>query len=336
MSLEIRRTSGEADRAARQAELQIVTTKRTDAAAEQADLTRRVQQILSIAPRGPLTGLAAVARRPALAVKIDNHPDARPQSGLNEADVVFEELVEGGLTRFVAVFHSSDSDRVGPVRSGRTSDLELLANLNGALFASSGGNDGVLSALRQANLISVIENDVSSAYFRDEGREAPHNLYSRTTALFAADRARGGQPPPYFVFRKEGVASPIGQPTQGVSVRIGNEGVSYVWNGKGWQRTAGGVAEKDKNGVPLAPANVIVQFSDYGVSFADAQSPEVVVTGTGTAWILTDGKLIQGSWARPAKTAVTRFLGPDGADIRLTPGRTWIALPRSGAASVLG
>ena len=81
---------------------------------------------------------------------------------------------------------------------------------------------------------------------------------------------------------------------------------------------------------------MIIQFSQYGVSFADADSPEVVVEGSGMAWVLTDGRLVEGTWNRPARTAVARFLGPDGADIRLTPGATWIALPKAGAASVLG
>ena len=164
----------------------------------QAELTQ-VDQALARAQANangdPLTGLPVTQRRPALAVKIDNSPDARPQSGLNQADVVFEELVESGITRYIAVFHSTDAEVVGPVRSGRTSDLVILTNLNRPLFGSSGGNSGVLAELNEANLSNVIENRAPSAYYRDNSRDAPHNLYTSTAGLYGANPGDAGEPP---------------------------------------------------------------------------------------------------------------------------------------------
>ena len=192
----------------------------------------------------PLTGVPGKVSRPALAVKIDNHPNARPQSGLNEADLVYEELVEGGITRFVAVFHSTDAPTVGPVRSGRTSDLAILANLNRALFGASGGNDYTLNALAQANLESVIESRAGGAYYRDSSNIAPHNLYTSAGALWSANSGNAGEPPRLFTYRPPGQAPVGGQPTASVVVAVGNDRVTYRWDGSIWQRSHGRPASK--------------------------------------------------------------------------------------------
>ena len=120
------------------------------------------------------------AQLPALVVKIDNHPQARPQSGLSQADVVYEEIVEG-ITRFFAVFHSATSDPVGPIRSARTTDVNLLAQLNHPLFAWSGGNKGVVKALKQANVATDLgastgNNARAGGYYRDASRRAAPQL----------------------------------------------------------------------------------------------------------------------------------------------------------------
>ena len=140
--------------------------------------------------RKPLTGEPVssadeIIARPALVVKIDNHPQARPQSGLNKADIVFEEIVEGTLTRFAAVFHSSDADPVGPIRSGRSQDVDMLGPLNGPVFAWSGGNGGVRNLIRNSDFINL-DAGFTPGYYRRSGRGgAPHNLYSSTAALWA-------------------------------------------------------------------------------------------------------------------------------------------------------
>jgi hypothetical protein len=282
----------------------------------------------------PLTGLPGQLNRPALAVKIDNHPAARPQSGLNEADIVYEELVEGGITRFIAVYHSTDPAVIGPIRSGRTSDLDILANLNRALFGASGGNDYVLRALGQANLASVIEARNPGAYWRDSSRSAPHNLYASASGLFGANPGNAGEPPRLFTYREPGQPPAAGQPVSSVTVAVGNDRVSYRWDGSLWQRSLGGSVQTDANGKPLGAPNLVIQFVGYGISPADAASPEVRISGSGDVWVLTGGQLITGTWRRDSPFDITFLVDAAGNEIPLSPGRTWVLLPEPGGARV--
>jgi hypothetical protein len=321
------------ERDAADRDLADLRNQRSGLETELAQVAQALSRAQANANGDPLTGLPATQHRPALAVKIDNHPDARPQAGLNQADIVYEELVEGGLTRFIAIFHSTDADPVGPVRSGRTSDLAILSNLNRPLFGSSGGNAGVLADLNDANLSSVIENRAPSAYYRDNSRDAPHNLYTSTGALYAANPGDAGEPPHLFRFLGTGEAPHGGDAVSGLTVRVGDEGTSWSWTGNAWQRSSGGGVDNDDRGAPLRFTNVVVQFTTYGVSSADAASPEAQPIGGGDAWVLTGGRLITGTWSRPAQDDVTVFADGSGQEIGLTPGRTWIALARPGRAS---
>ena len=144
----------------------------------------------------PLTGLPidpAKASRPALVVKIDNFPTiARPQVGINQADVVFEEIVEG-ITRFAAVFQSEDADPVGPIRSARTSDINILAQLGRPLLAWSGGNPFVTRAIGNANIDNLTPDRYESAYFRTKDRaQAPQLLLEHVDAVLPRDRRDAG------------------------------------------------------------------------------------------------------------------------------------------------
>src|SRR4051812_704083 len=141
-------------------------------------------------PVMPLTGLPisdpTAAARVALVVKIDNHPDARPQSGLNQADIVYEENVEQ-LTRFAAVFQTNEPDPVGPIRSGRTQDVELLGSLNKPIFAWSGGNPGVTKAINESDfVVANVQTNARAASksYRSHDKAVPHNLYAQGSGLF--------------------------------------------------------------------------------------------------------------------------------------------------------
>jgi hypothetical protein len=317
------------------AEAEALAAEKAALEAELASVDRQIARLQANQVGAPLTGLAQVVDRPALAVKIDNLSPARPQSGLNEADVVYEELVESGITRYIAIFQSTDAEKVGPIRSGRTSDLLILANLNRALYGASGGNAYVLDALRGANLVSILDG-ARGVFYRDPARDAPHNLYSSTEALYGANPGGTSAPPRLFGFRAPNEPVANGRPVAGAVVNVGDETVTYSWNGHGWERQVDGVTEEDANGIPIAPANVVIQFTDYGSSAADAASPEAQVTGEGEAWVLTGGQVVEGTWSRPFPEEVTHYLGPDGQEIGLTPGRTWILLPRPGDAELTG
>ena len=275
--------------------------------------------------------------RPAFLVKIDNHRLARPQWGINQADVVFEELVEGNITRFAAIFHSRNVADIGPVRSARTGDFDLLRNLNTPLFGNSGGNPTVMRLLNEVDMVLVGDTNVGRAAYRRNGdRKAPHNLLTSTGDIYAAADGRGGTPPQMFSYRDPNEALPLSaQPLDAVEIDYGGYQVTYQWDEvlQGWARSQQGTEHVDYDGVQVAPENVIIQFVNYGQSVAYAGSPEVKVLGRGEAWVLTAGQIIEATWNRPTEADLTEFRDADGATIELTPGRTWVALPRSGTAS---
>jgi uncharacterized coiled-coil protein SlyX len=307
---------------------------RQQKANERADVQRRIDAIIASATTGLLTGLPSFEdrNRPAIVIKIDNVESARPPVGINRADVVFEELVEGGLTRLAAVFHSRGSDPVGPVRSARSTDVHLLPMLNRPLFANSGGNGGVRYEMSQSTLVDVGNSVYPAAYYRDDNRVAPNNLFTSTTELWNGAQGKGGTPPALFSFRAPNASLPASaQPIQGVTIRFPTR-IDYDWNGTGWTRTQSGRRHVDSDGVQIAPANVIVQFVTYKQSASDPNSPEAIVTGSGDAWVLTAGKMILGTWSRTDDESVSVFTDGEGKPITLTPGTTWIELPRPGTA----
>lgn len=293
----------------------------------------------------PLTDLS-VSAHPAVVVKVDNSPQARPQSGINQADVVYELLVEG-ITRYALVFHSQAADPVGPVRSARSSDINLVSNLAGPLFAWSGGNPGVVGEVRSAGAQGLLVDaggDVdNSDYFRDPSRVAPHNYYTKVSALLANVAEPGAPaPPPLFAYRAHDATPELsGLPTPGYTVDFGaGVRVEYVWDAErgGWNRfqvdQSHGVAESatvDFEGVQVAPTNVVILFIEYGRSPSDPRSPMALTTGTGAAVVLRDGAAISGTWSRPDPSFAWTLTDEQGQPIELAPGRTWVALPRAGS-----
>ncbi|HMK12151.1 MAG TPA: DUF3048 domain-containing protein [Acidimicrobiales bacterium] len=290
----------------------------------------------------PLTGLPvdpAVAQRPALVVKIDNFPTiARPQVGINQADVVFEEIVEG-ITRFAAVFQSSDADPVGPIRSARTSDINILAQLGRPLLAWSGGNPYVTKAIQNANIDNLTPDRYASAYFRTNDRAKPHNYFSNTSTLFSLATDATPVPQPLFQYRPAGTAMPpTAQPTAGVKIVFtGGEKVDYQWNDtlQGWARFQAGTPHVDVEGHQIAPANLVVLFTKYKTSPADKNSPEAQTVGSGDAWVFTNGQIIPGTWSRPDAAKPATLTDGNGQPILLTPGHTWVALPQAGSATIV-
>lgn len=289
-------------------------------------------------PKAPLTGLVysdpGVETRPALVVKIDNHPKARPQTGLDLADIVIEMRAEG-VTRFAAVYQSTAPDPVGPVRSSRTSDFDLLRGFDNPLHSSSGGNDFVMRGL--ANLpITAVTATSHTNYFRDRSRAAPHNLYTNLTELFALAPASAEPPSPWFTYRSEGEVLPSAARAISGSVTIAFPGagpiVTYTWapSVQGWLRTQDGRPHTTRAGDQLAPENVVIMITRYVTSAADSTSPELVSVGQGEVIVLTDGNVITGQWNRPAAEAAPLITDSDGNVIKLTPGKTWLLYPESG------
>jgi hypothetical protein len=297
----------------------------------------------------PLTGLPhdpSSPARAALIVKIDNAPKARPQAGINDADVVVEEGVEGGVTRFATLFHSRDAVSVGPVRSARSTDLLFAQQLGRPLFSYSGANAVFADLVAKAPLVDVGVGRFPAIYHRQAGRPSPYNLFSETRALFASAPDDKTPPPPLFNYRAEGEAPPVegsepARPVQALWKLNITTTVVYSWDeaSKTFKRTTDGVPHVDAAGAQVAPENVVFQVVGYRntglVDRSGAAVPEAELIGEGEAWVLTAGKLIKGHWSRAAEAQTTTYTLPSGAPIKLTPGRTWLELVPLGNLSAL-
>jgi len=282
----------------------------------------------------PLTGtLGEVPNRPAAVVKIDNGSAARPQTGLNKADIVVEEEVEGGITRFAAIFHSQTTE-VGPVRSGRTTDIGVMVGLGSPLLMYSGANDVTDTLIRRQSEIQNHSAATSSGYWRNRSRKAPSNLYTDTAPHWAS--AAGGPPPPQFAFRAADTdVSATGSAASTINVAFRANSVSWSWDGGQWLRRQGGRAHTIASGGQVSAANVVViEANEVATGMVDASGanvPEFVYVGTGRATVFTAGRRIDGVWTRPTLASVATLTTAEGAVIELTPGRTWVEIIKAGA-----
>jgi hypothetical protein len=292
----------------------------------------------------PLTGLPATnsanATRPALTIKIDNVPDARPQAGVNAADVVYEEIVEGGFTRLVGVYQSSDADDIGPVRSVRPTDPDLAAPFGG-VFGFSGGSARFEALIRSTpGLTAVSEGDDKAAYPNHGPHSGDHTAYTSTAALYAHAPAGSKPPPPFSPFLKADQAfTPAGAvPATGIALTVGTQPVGFDFDPatKTWKRTMNGRPDLLQDGNQIASTNLIIEFApvvavEGATDSIGSQVYESKLQGTGDAWVLSDGKIVKGKWSKSSQTAMTTFADAAGAPISLPPGRTFVELPDVGA-----
>ena len=297
----------------------------------------------------PLTGLESgpVPPHPALAVKIENSVDARPQTGLNSADVVWEEVVEGGITRFVAVYHSTLPAEIGPVRSVRPMDPAIAAPLHG-LFAFSGGQAEYVDAVADAGLQVLSFDTGDDGFYRIDGRDAPHNVYASPPVLLAqADPAHLAAPQTQFEFAAAG-----GQPTALLAgtpagtLALSLSGVSdprWTWSvpDSRWLRAEGTTPSFEADGTPLRAVNVVVLRVDVvataGLDPAGNPVPETLLEGRGEALVATGGRTIPVTWVKNGVTDRLVLLGSDGNPVRLAAGNTWVELvPNDGGSVVVG
>lgn len=292
-------------------------------------------------PRSPFTGMPVaedLLQRPLLAVKIENSENARPQSGLDAADIVFEELVEGGITRFMALYHSRLPDEVGPVRSARPVDADLISGFGPSGFAYSGARAEVEGLLAATPSVRVVEG--VDGFFRDDVRRAPHNLYLDAGEVLDVVAARGARPLVDIGWRfddevpGDAVACPASATTcadPGASVVIE---MSAAFR-SGWTfDPATGVYRRDQNGRPFATAggvaigaaNVVVLATRHYVGASGYDETDATTTGA-PAIVLRDGRRYEARWEKPTGTDPLRILTPDGEPFPLRPGPTWVHLP---------
>jgi hypothetical protein len=287
----------------------------------------------------PLTGqefVAGTLSHGTFMAKVDNHPDARPQFGLNHTDIVFEELVEGGLTRYVAIWHSDIPAEVGPVRSIRPMDPDIASPFKG-IIAYSGGKRKFIFMMRDTQVENFMHGlaKTKKYTFRTKKREAPHNVIFRA-AQAITDKPKLVAPDQSFTFAVAGempTAVQFGAMREVLHARFSyfNE-PSWVWDseiGLYKRRQAGGEWDTDENGDVLTATNVIAQVVKTSREFGYV--PKALVVGKGTAYVSTGGKTFKVKWTKKDRNSFTVFTFQDGNVVKLAPGNTWIELvPTSG------
>ena len=292
-----------------------------------------------VAATCPLTGLPApggkVPERPALAVKVENLPAARPQYGLGDADIIYEEPVEGGITRFIVIYQCHDAPRIEPVRSGRLIDPDILVQYGAhPLFAFAGAIDPVVAKVNASPLINLSVDEAPNAYYHDPNRYAPHNLVSSTSALYAAGALHGGgttPPPPVFSY---GALPSTATPASSVNIQYPSSDLTWTWfPGQGaWSRSYAGTGPAALgDGGFITTTNVVVMTvvmypSQYVEDPTGAHENIVTLTGSGPLQVLRNGKVISGTWRRPTLADTTQLVDANGKTIPLSPGPTWIEL----------
>ncbi|MGH9269493.1 MAG: DUF3048 domain-containing protein, partial [Acidimicrobiales bacterium] len=284
----------------------------------------------TLAPVAPLTGITldSPPQRPALAVKIENSSAVLGyQAGLEVADIVYEEMVEGGITRFVAVFHSTDPATVGPVRSVRPMDPPIVGPLGG-LFAYSGGAPAFVAAVQDAPVQSVAQGQLASAYQRVRRPAAPHNLFANAAELWAAaDADHSAAPRPLFTYSPPAPTSP-GTAVSRAVIAYPSSKAEYAWDPDSgtWLRSQGGKPHVAASGTRLSATNVIIQHVQVSPAPSNRFVPESQVVGEGEAWALVGGTLVHGRWSKASLAAPTVYVDDAGQTIALAPGRTWVQL----------
>lgn len=299
--------------------------------------------------RCPLTDLPArrgVPNRPALAVKVGNEPEgARPQSGLNEADIVFDTPAEGFIMRYIAVFQCKNASSIGPTRSVRWVDWHLVRQFAHPILAFAGGiNPNVdqvmgFNWMRPANLLEGGQ----SAGQRISSRSPPDNLYTSTTALFGLFPKSNRPPKPVFKFSTKVPAGAV--PASSLSINF-SYGTDVVWkwdpSTSSWLHTYSGVPDIDAlTGKQVSAKNVIVLIVDYHTgpyieSRGGSGDVESQTIGRGSGYVLRNGRSIKVTWQRKYLVSPFSFSRAKGEVVSLTPGRTWVEIVPIGTLVALG
>lgn len=291
-----------------------------------------------IIPRHPLTGIElgeATVTGPSMAIKIDNTAASRPQVGIAAADIVFEELVEGGVTRYLAIYQTAVPDEVGPVRSGRPQDAEIIASLGGLFVFSGVGNNNVREIIAGSGL-ALVEHDTSTRdgdgqfFFRSTRKPAPLNLHIMAAELLENYTALAPSVEQYQYVSDVAESSAVvsGVPVSDLSA-VFSSGVQSEWE---WDQVSGtylkflssGAPDNDANGEQISATNVLILSPNY----IDIEGlPSAQLAGkSDQAFIATGGHLLAGRFTSTSATSPLVFTDLDGNPVFLAPGKTFVLL----------
>lgn len=323
----------------------VPTTTTTTPATTEAPATTAPEVLRMPLTGEPIDDASEIPDRPALAVKIPtNPPVARPQAGLNRADIVFETVINDNYTRLIAVFHSDGTgeDPLGPIRSGRGQDVNILSMFNRPLMAWSGGNATVTRQFADADAADTLVNlnavrGFSDLYYRRSGRGgSPHNLFSSTDTLWSA--APDDAEPPYAVFPYVAPGEDVeGVDATTISVDFDNIQVRWEYDPETgtYKRWQDGSEHSTEDAGQVEADNVVVMLMDYGVSRFDG-NPEMQAFGANPVLLFSGGTVREGVWLRfTHEDGYTFYDNVDDLNVLgLVPGRTWVEMPENQAGRV--
>lgn len=279
----------------------------------------------------PLNGLQVeneeATKRAVTAVMIENSPDARPQSGLAEAEVVFEAVAEGGITRFIALYQNAQPGLIGPVRSLRPYYAEWAAAFDPAV-AHVGGSPEALAMIRSGNYgVDIDQFFNAGSYWRATDRSAPHNVYTNSDRLNALNTAKNKKTSS-FTFAPRINEKKVETPNAtaiSVSVSSGLFDVSYAYDAasNSYHRRQGGVAHTDREKGQIAPKVVIAMKTNITLA-GDGVHRVITTNGSGPAYIFQNGTVVQGTWSKAGTKERLTFNDDQGKEIPLVRGQTWI------------
>ncbi len=265
---------------------------------------------------------------PSTGVMIENSPDARPQAGLSEANIVYEAIAEGGITRFLALYQESQPARIGPVRSVRPYYLDFLVPYDAAI-AHAGGSAVGLAQIRNEGIKDIDHGANGSTFERASNRFAPHNLYTSRAKLLEAQNRRGYTTSTYTGLARKTADTPIATPNAKamdftISSFLYNPHFDYDQATNSYKRSEGGKPHVDeRSGAQISPKVVVALVMSH--SYAGIYS-QYGVNGSGVAYIFQDGTVIQGTWSKADRKSQLVLKDPAGAVLPLNPGQTWISL----------
>jgi hypothetical protein len=275
----------------------------------------------------PFTGEPVKSLGPVLAIKIDNIVYARPQTGMKSADIVYVLPVEGGLTRFLAVFSSHFPPVIGPVRSTRKDDLELLGQFGRPAFAYSGAQGQLLHVVEHARIVDLYAG-IAGGYYRNYQRIAPYNLYANTRTLLRESR---GASTAHDIGFRFGPPPAGGQVTSSFTASYPAAKYLFTWSAarQRWLVSIDGTPAWTTDAGRLAPATVIIQhtivrksgYLEYGYP-----PPYAETMGHGTAVVLRNGMAYNVRWSRPTFNGGTTYTTMSGQPMTFAPGQVWIVL----------
>ncbi len=298
---------------------------------EQPDQVNKLTDSINVAGYSPFTGrlMTNNYENRAVMASIENSPAARPQAGLQEAEIVYEYLVEGGITRFLALYWPQVPAKIGPIRSARPYLIET-ATEHQSVFLHAGASPAGFALLQNEEILHIDQIYKSEYFWRSSKRSAPHNLYTGRPALLDyLEQLSDHKYQDRFSFLNVGIITPEMERAEEITIDYwGNYNVAYRYDEQEnlYKRFIYDFTQphRNENGDQLTATNVLVKFAKTEVK-DEVGRLEININGTGKAYLFRDGVLFKGTWSKKPGDW-TSFFSEDGSEFALNPGRTWIQI----------